>query len=539
MSNLFSSIKWRILSAIFILNILVIGSYTWYSIQTRQDGLMEQIDTALTIAANNAAFLLSDEDYEAAKNGTFSKEKSDAYQRKVYAMLEPTKIKYIYTFIQKDNGIIHVLDTPEPEGMASGELNGPLHPYEEPSDKLLSAFGTHTPVFDEYTDEWGSFRAIYIPRKTIGGVNYIAGADIPIDIVKGELRETFLKALAIGVILFILSSILLYQLISRIVAPLSLAEGIIKQVADEHNLSLRVEGGNNEIGRLLNSFNNLLEQIAGIVKEVKSTSAAVDYASEKINQGSMSLASRTDTSSASLHQITYSIQEISSTVENTAQSCQEATHIVSEAVSAATLGGNVIQTIANSMLDIHKNSEKVSDIIGLIDSIAFQTNILALNAAVEAARAGEHGRGFAVVATEVRTLAQRSAASAQEIRNLIQTNTEQVNQQNQEVSAAVEAIEHIVGQVQKIEVLIQKIHSSTNAQSVGIHEVNLALGQLEETTRLNADLVKENSDDIDDLHAQIQRLNQLMGIFHVAGEASTTIARPTRRGATPTMVLSA
>lgn len=512
-----------------MLNILVITSYTWYSVQIRKGDLFRQVDAELMIAASNAAFLLADEDYQAAQNGNFSKEKSDAYQIQVYKMLKNTNIKFIYTVIKQDNDIYFVLDTPLPEDLESGEMDGPLDLYEEPSDKLLRAFNEGITLFDEYQDEWGNFRSIYLPQKTANGITYIAGADIPIDTIKKELNTTIFYSIGMGFILFLISSAVIYRFISHIVAPITLAEKTIAKVSDEHNLSLRVESGNDEIGRLLHSFNSLIGKISTILQRVQAVSVSVDNASQQINRGSMDLAGRTDHSSASLHQIASSIQEITSTVTNTAQSCQSATQMANDAVTAATQGGRMIETIASSMTDIHQNSQKVSDIIGLIDSIAFQTNILALNAAVEAARAGEHGRGFAVVATEVRTLAQRSAASAQEIRQLIQTNTEQVNQQNAEVEQAVEFIQKISTQVQHIADLMQSIQHATEHQNIGIHEVNQAIHQLDEVTRQNLDFVKENSTQIQQLHIQIQTLNQLMGIFKMDTPSYPRVLPPSQQ----------
>ena len=255
-------------------------------------------------------------------------------------------------------------------------------------------------------------------------------------------------------------------------------------------------------------FHTLVAAVRNNIQQLRATSA--DIAS-----GNQNLGTRTEQTASSLETTAHSMDQLTATVRQSADSAQQANSLASTAANAASKGGVVMGQVVDTMQEIHHSSQKIGDIIGVIDGIAFQTNILALNAAVEAARAGEQGRGFAVVATEVRSLAGRSAAAAKEIKQLIQASVDKVDSGKQLVADAGAAMNEIVQGVQRVNGMIAEISAAAVEQSEGISQVNLAVGQLDQMTQQNGALVEESSEAAANLEAQAQQLADLVAAFRV------------------------
>ena len=256
-------------------------------------------------------------------------------------------------------------------------------------------------------------------------------------------------------------------------------------------------------------------QLAQLVNQVRSSSDSIATGSTQVAVGSAHLSQRTEEQASNLQQASASMMEIRSTVERNAQTAHQARQMADQARNAAHSGGNVMGEVVTTMQDITTSSRKVADIISVIDGIAFQTNILALNAAVEAARAGEQGRGFAVVAGEVRTLAQRSATAAKEIRGLISASVERVETGSRLIETAGSAIGEIVGQVNQVAELITEISDSATGQSTAISQMSDAVSQLDEVTQHNAALVEESTAAAESLRHQASTLADMVGRFRV------------------------
>ncbi|MEI7369773.1 methyl-accepting chemotaxis protein [Pectobacterium colocasium] len=303
------------------------------------------------------------------------------------------------------------------------------------------------------------------------------------------------------------------------------ASDIARQIASG-NLAINVELQPDDTTSLLAAMNEMRVGLGGIVQQVHDSSASISTGSSEIALGSNDLSRRTEEQAASVQQTAASMEQISQTIRQNGDTVREAAQLANTASQTATKGNDVVHNVITTMDDISSSSRKIGDIITVIDGIAFQTNILALNAAVEAARAGEQGRGFAVVAGEVRSLAQRSASAAREIKELITSSMEKVESGSRLVAHAGETMTDIVTQAQHVAELISEIGVTTQEQESGISQINQAITQMDSITQQNAALVEESASAAESLNDQAAKLVQLMSVFAIQ---STPEAPPSRR----------
>lgn len=291
--------------------------------------------------------------------------------------------------------------------------------------------------------------------------------------------------------------------------------------AQEGDLAQRIsmEGKSGSIADLCEGVNALVENMATVVGQVKDASEVISTASKEIAQGNADLSARTENQASSLEETASSMEELTSTVKQNADNASRANQLAAGASDVAVRGGDVVRQVVVTMNGISESSKKISDIIGVIDGIAFQTNILALNAAVEAARAGEQGRGFAVVATEVRNLAQRSAAAAKEIKALISDSVDKVNAGSGLVGKAGETMDEIVSAVRRVTDIMSEISAASQEQSAGIEQVNQAITQMDDVTQQNAALVEQAAAASESLEEQVSSLVQSVSMFRLADDA--------------------
>ena len=301
------------------------------------------------------------------------------------------------------------------------------------------------------------------------------------------------------------------SVLSRVASALLVSEALARGDLDVHVPPAQGD----ELGRLLDSLRGTVHRLASSLVNIQSASGSILAASAEIAENSQDLSSRTESAAASLEQTAASMAQLTSTVRMSADAAVQADQLAHSASGAAARGGEVVAGVVSTMQEINASSRKVFDIIGVIDGIAFQTNILALNAAVEAARAGEQGRGFAVVASEVRSLAQRSAEAAKEIKSLISASVEKVDAGSQQVSDAGSAMTEIVGSVEQVSQVIAQITQITQEQASSVGEVNQAIATLDEMTQQNAALAEESTAASEGLRDQASRLSEIVNLFHL------------------------
>ncbi len=341
--------------------------------------------------------------------------------------------------------------------------------------------------------------------------------------VSAQRNLTYLFIL-MGAVALTLGGALALLLTRSITTPLQDAVEVARKVA-AGELTSRVKAvGKDEIGDLLRALKGMNESLLKIVGKVRVGTDAITSASEEIASGNADLSSRTETQASSLEETASSMEELTSTVRQNAENARQANQLVVSASDFAVKGGQVVGQVVDTMGSIKESSKKIVDIIGVIDGIAFQTNILALNAAVEAARAGEQGRGFAVVAAEVRNLAQRSAGAAKEIKGLIGDSVDKVDVGSKLVDEAGKTMSEIVTSVKHVADIMNEITAASQEQSSGIEEVNRAIGQMDEMTQQNAALVEQAAAAAASMQEQAVQLAQAVSVFKLEGDGQGTAA---------------
>jgi methyl-accepting chemotaxis protein len=334
---------------------------------------------------------------------------------------------------------------------------------------------------------------------------------------QSSIITTTILAIA-GVILAIGLGLIITRIIT---APLQEAVTTARRVADG-DLTSRVEVKYmDETGQLLNALKEMNESLVHIVGDVRTGADSIATATEQIAAGNADLSQRTEEQASALEETASSMEELTSTVKQNADNAQQANQLAISASGVAVKGGDVINKVVRTMESITDSSRKISDIIGVIDGIAFQTNILALNAAVEAARAGEQGRGFAVVAAEVRSLAQRSAAAAKEIKTLIEDSVGKVQDGSRLVEEAGQTTQEIVTSIKRVTDIMAEISAASLEQSSGIEQVNTAITQMDDVTQQNAALVEEAAAAAESLEEQAQQMVQAVSRFKLEDSAQS------------------
>jgi methyl-accepting chemotaxis protein len=339
--------------------------------------------------------------------------------------------------------------------------------------------------------------------------------------------------IALGAFVLALGALCAWWLTIGITRPLNKAVDLARTVTSG-DLSSNIEvTGKDEASQLLQALKDMNQSLVRIVTEVRAGTETIATASNQIAAGNLDLSSRTEQQASSLEETASSMEELTSTVKQNADNARQANGLAMSASEVAIRGGTVVSQVVDTMGSINESAKKIVDIIGVIDGIAFQTNILALNAAVEAARAGEQGRGFAVVASEVRNLAQRSAGAAKEIKALIGDSVEKVDAGAKLVDQAGHTMAEIVGSIKRVTDMMGEITAASQEQTSGIEQINQAITQMDQVTQQNASLVEEAAAASEAMQEQANKLTQVVGAFKLDGRQAAVTAQAAREPRRP------
>jgi methyl-accepting chemotaxis protein len=358
----------------------------------------------------------------------------------------------------------------------------------------------------------------FIATSFIPELNAYVVVEVPQAELLGPVTDAIRNATVVAAIVGLGVALAVILLVGRTIgAPVRRAATLLSQIASGHgDLTRRMTvEGQDEIGQLSDAFNRFVSSLAVLVHRVRSASASIATGSAQIATGNADLSERTEGQSSNLERTAASMEQITAAVKNNTETARTAAQLVNGASETAVRGGQVVGEVVSTMEQISDASRRISEIIVLIDSISFQTNILALNAAVEAARAGEQGRGFAVVASEVRNLAQRSAQAAKEIKALIEHSAGTVDTGSRLVGEAGKVMNDVVAQIQGVSAMMSEIASASMEQSAGIDQIGDAVQQLDQMTQQNAALVEESAAAAESLKQQAAELTQLVAVFKV------------------------
>ena len=365
----------------------------------------------------------------------------------------------------------------------------------------------------------GESEAAFVAMEAMVGRMQQAHAE-DVRVATGGMRGIFDNArLWVGVALLacVLLAVVLGVAIARAVSRPAHEAVAVARAISEGNLTVHIPaGGRDEMGQLLQALLQMRDNLARVVSGVRGYAEGVSTASAEIAQGNHDLSSRTESQASALEETAASMEELGSTVRQNADNARQANQMAMNASTVAVQGGEVVSQVVETMKGISTASNKIADIIGVIDGIAFQTNILALNAAVEAARAGEQGRGFAVVASEVRSLAGRSAEAAKEIKSLISASVERVEQGNIQAEKAGETMTEVVNAIRRVTDIMGEISAASSEQSAGVSQVGEAVTQMDQATQQNAALVEQMAAAAGSLSGQARELVQAVAVFRLA-----------------------
>ncbi|BCO29812.1 hypothetical protein MIZ03_4736 [Rhodoferax lithotrophicus] len=373
----------------------------------------------------------------------------------------------------------------------------------EEANRLLEK--TYLPAAEGYMKLVGEFLALQ--RQNLDA------KAIEISAIESASRNSLV---ALAALVLALGVVLAWQLTIGITVPLKNAVQVARRVAGgDLTADIQVDG-QDETAQLLRALSDMKNHLARIVDQVRQGSVEVSTASAEIAQGNNNLSARTEQQASALEETAASMEELSATVRQNADNAKQANQLAQSASTVAIQGGDVVNQVVETMKGINDSSRKIVDIIGVIDGIAFQTNILALNAAVEAARAGEQGRGFAVVAAEVRNLAGRSAAAAKEIKSLITDSVQRVEQGSTLVDRAGITMTEVVSSIRRVTDIMGEISAASSEQSQGVGQVSEAVTQMDQTTQQNAALVEQMAAAADSLKSQAKELVAAVSVFKLS-----------------------
>lgn len=495
----------------------------------KRAGLLEERLTSLEYFVGSARDLVVDY-VERTERGEMSVEEAKSQAADRLDKLSFGANGYIFGFDRDLRIVAHPRRELGDDMSGHRDTNGkPLyHELKEVSDNNPSR-GGHVEYMSERAEAGGAQAPKLSYVQKVPGWDWNLAAGVYIDDISAAFWKSLLELgallLSVGAILTFVMGWIIKDVLRSLGGDPRHAQEVVQRIADgDLTQSLRLKSGDET--SLLARIEGMRKRLATSLGNIHQGTDSIHVGVNQIAKGNEDLSARTEQQAASIEETASSMEELTQTVRQNAENAHQARALAEEASSTARQGGDMMESVVTTMKGISEGSHRVSDIINVIDSIAFQTNILALNASVEAARAGEQGRGFAVVAAEVRTLASRSAEASREIRTLIDESSQQIDTGSEIIGRTGETIQNVVTSITRVTDLMQEISSASSEQSAGIEQVNQAVGQMDQVTQQNASLVIQAASAASSLSEQAERLVQEVVWFRIAGEQHQQLAGP-------------
>ena len=538
----------KLLLAMLVMNLATTLSFTLYTYSRQKQAIMDGIDQTLQAGAQ-AVRLIADETHDRlTRQSEIPPDTYRAWLDALSTLAAQAGIEYLYTVARHDGGFGFTLSSYTAEEAAEGDFNTLHDPYPDPSAGLLAAFAEDRIQYDQYTDEWGTFRSIFIPARSPAGGEYVIGADIALADIARQLRQTLWDCLLMAGLMFVGMLGLSWILVRALRREVAVLAYEVDRIA-EGELDVRIpQTTNDELGRLAGTINRMAHQLRALIGEIQQASGQFGQDSSRLSSTAHTIAAGAACVAQQVEQVQAASEALNQTAAEIARNCIEAAEgtrhanrsantgagVVRESMAALGQLGERVKGMAGAMGELGQRSQEIGQIVGTIETIARQTNLLALNAAIEAARAGEQGRGFAVVADEVRALAVRTTSATQEIAERIaavqhdiwglidamHASVGEVDAGTAEAQASISALDAILEQIDTVSAQVEHIAAAAEQQTATTTEVNRTLQQISDGVRTTADGAGQTAAVAVEIADQARRLQSQLGHFRLEDDGS-------------------